>query len=193
MLTNVLNTKNNKVENKIPNHDKYITTPEFNKLTVEGFAARLKQANLTTKTDFVNKLIRYTRRITSNKTKHLEVQKKLNSVTTNDFNFFLSRNYFARNDGSQSTFVYQPTLDTLELTKGTDYAISWKSKGVFISKLRPLFTVFEYQIGIEFYKDPLAVEQNNYLAKIANVYIVNSLSNLKFKYISVSVAEKFQI
>ena len=49
MLTNVLNTKINKVENKIPNHDKYITTPEFSKLTVESFAARLKQANLTTK------------------------------------------------------------------------------------------------------------------------------------------------
>ena len=33
--TNVLNTKISKVENKIPTHDKYITTPEFNKLTAE--------------------------------------------------------------------------------------------------------------------------------------------------------------
>ena len=39
------------------NHDKYITTPEFNKLTTENFAARLAQANLATKTDFDNKLI----------------------------------------------------------------------------------------------------------------------------------------
>ena len=31
---------------------------------------------------------------------------------------------------------------TLELTKGTDYVISWKSRGVFNSKLKPLFTVF---------------------------------------------------
>ena len=30
----------------------------------------------------------------------------------------------------------------------------------------------EYRIGIKFYKDPLAVEQNNYLCKIVNVYIV---------------------
>ena len=40
------------------NHDKYITTPEFNKLTEEKFAARSAQTNLSTKSDvfnFVNK------------------------------------------------------------------------------------------------------------------------------------------
>ena len=31
----VLNTKISEVENKVPNHDKYITTPECNKLTEE--------------------------------------------------------------------------------------------------------------------------------------------------------------
>ena len=48
----VLNTKISEVENKIPNHDKYTTFPDFNKLTAENFVTRLKQANLTTKTDF---------------------------------------------------------------------------------------------------------------------------------------------
>ena len=71
----VLNTKISEVENKILNHDKYITTPEFNKFTTENFAARLKQANLVSKTDFDNKLISFNRRITSNITKYLEVQK----------------------------------------------------------------------------------------------------------------------
>ena len=33
-------------------HDKYITTPELNKITAETFAPRLAQANLVTKTDF---------------------------------------------------------------------------------------------------------------------------------------------
>ena len=45
-------------ENKIHDHSKYITTPEFNKLTAENFTARLKQANLATKgdiSDFVKK------------------------------------------------------------------------------------------------------------------------------------------
>ena len=45
VTTTVLNIKTSEVENKIPNHDKYITTPEFNKLTAENFAAKLKQAN----------------------------------------------------------------------------------------------------------------------------------------------------
>ena len=95
-----LNTKVNEVENKIPNHDKYVTTPEFNKLTAETFTARLMQANLVTETNFDNKLTSYNTRITSNKTKYLEVQKKLNSLITNDYNFFLGRMYFRSNDGS---------------------------------------------------------------------------------------------
>ena len=39
MTTTVLNTKISEAESKIPNHDKYITTPKFNKLTAEHFAA----------------------------------------------------------------------------------------------------------------------------------------------------------
>ena len=60
-------TKINEDEKEITdhNHDKYIATPEFNKLTSENFAERLKQANLAgksdngilvNKTDFDNKL-----------------------------------------------------------------------------------------------------------------------------------------
>ena len=129
---------------KIPNHDKYITTPEFNKLSAESFAARLKQVNLLTKTDSDNKLTSFNKRITSNKTKHLEVQKKANSLITNDYNAFLGRMHFTGNDRSQNAFVYQPTLDKLKLKKykGTDYALSWKSNGVCNSKLKPLYTAF---------------------------------------------------
>ena len=36
------------------NHDKYISTPEFNKLTSENFAARLTQANLASKSEITN-------------------------------------------------------------------------------------------------------------------------------------------
>ena len=88
-----MNTKISEVKNKIHNHDKYITTPEFKKLTAENFAARLKQANLVTKTDFDKKLTSFNRKITSNKTKYLEVQRKLNSLIPNDYNFFLGRMY----------------------------------------------------------------------------------------------------
>ena len=65
------NAKANQIESKIVdhNHDKYITTPEFNKLT-ENFKSRLKQADLVTKTDFDIKLQGISKRVTSNKTKH---------------------------------------------------------------------------------------------------------------------------
>ena len=70
--------------------------------------------------------------------------------------------------------VYQATLDMLELKKdkGINYVLSWKSKGEYNSKLKPLYTAFLYSIklsgykmGIKFDKDPLAVEQNDYLNK----------------------------
>ena len=62
--TTVLNTKISEFENKIPNHDKYIATPEFNKLTAESFASRLKQADLVNKIDFDNKLTSFNKRVT---------------------------------------------------------------------------------------------------------------------------------
>ena len=94
VTTTVLNTKISEVENKILDH----TTQEFNKLTTENFKERLKQANLVSKTDFDNKLISFNRKTTSNKTKYLEVQKKLYSLTTKDDHFFLGRTYFISND-----------------------------------------------------------------------------------------------
>ena len=79
-------------------------------------------------------------------------------------------------------FVYQPGFDTLELKKGTDYFLSWKSKRVFNSKLKPLYTTFlnsirlsGYRILIKFDKHALSVDQNNYLTKIVNIYIVYDL------------------
>ena len=50
----VYDTKISKIENKINdhNHDKYITTPEFNTLAARVFNARLAHSNLVTKTEF---------------------------------------------------------------------------------------------------------------------------------------------
>ena len=119
MTTTVLNTKISKVENKIPDNSKYITTQEFTNLIAENFAARLKQASLVNKIDFDNKLTSFNRRITSNKTKHLEVQKKINSL--------IGRIYFTKGMMDLKThFFYQPTVDTLELKKdkSTDYVLN---------------------------------------------------------------------
>ena len=51
------NTKICEIENKIATdheHDKYITTQEFNNLTSENFNGRLAQANLASKSDIAN-------------------------------------------------------------------------------------------------------------------------------------------
>ena len=74
--------KTTEIENKLTdhNHNKYITTPEFNKLTAENFSARLAQANLITKTEFNSKLSSLNRKIVSNKTKHLLIKNKLKKL-----------------------------------------------------------------------------------------------------------------
>ena len=73
------NTKTSEIESKINNHnhDKYIITPEFNKLTAKNFKARLGEENLVTKTDFDTKLQNITKKISSNKSKHLLVKNEL--------------------------------------------------------------------------------------------------------------------
>ena len=81
-------TKINEVRKKTTDHDhdEHITTPEFNKLTAENFAARLAQANLASKsdianfvkkTDFDDKLKKLNKKVTSNETKHLLVENEL--------------------------------------------------------------------------------------------------------------------
>ena len=49
-----LTTKISEIKKKVSdhNHDKYINTPELNKLTTENFKAILAQEDLVTKTDF---------------------------------------------------------------------------------------------------------------------------------------------
>ena len=73
------NTKISEIEKKVSdhNHDKHITTPEFNNLSAGVFTARLARANLTTNTDFDAKLQKLNKKINSNKPKHLLVETEL--------------------------------------------------------------------------------------------------------------------
>ena len=51
------NKKISEIENKTTTaygHDKYITTQEFNNLTLKGFTAKLNQVNLASKNDIAN-------------------------------------------------------------------------------------------------------------------------------------------
>ena len=75
--------------------------------------------------------------------------------------------YFTSNDETQNMFVYQLILDSLKLKKdkSNGYVLSWKSNGVYNSKLNPIYIAFlhiirlyGYKIGIKFDKDLLDVE-----------------------------------
>ena len=122
--TTILNTKINDIENKIPNHDKYITTPEFNTLTAENFTAKLKQANLVIKAYIDKKLVSINKKITSNKTKYIESYKKLVDIakrfaqmSVKGYDFLLSTMYFTDNDGYQNLLVVDLVLSSLILDK----------------------------------------------------------------------------
>ena len=90
------NTKINEIEKKIidHNHDKYITTSEYNQLTTENLKARFKQSDLVSKTEFDTKLQDISKRITSNKSKHLLVENELKKLQKFDSSYFRGKNYF---------------------------------------------------------------------------------------------------
>ena len=85
------NTRIKDIEKKIINHNKCITKNDSNKLMNENLVEILKQENLANKnyianfvknTDFDKKLIRIKKKVTSNKAKHAEAEKKLNDHKT---------------------------------------------------------------------------------------------------------------
>ena len=109
------------------NHDKYITTPEFNTSTAIVFNARLAQADLITKTDFNAKLSSLNRKITANKTKHLLVENELKKLKTLDSSYFIGKSHFEE-DRTQNYLVFQPINRYFKVIANTDYVSSWNSK-----------------------------------------------------------------
>ena len=89
-------TKISELEKKLTdhNHDKYITTPEFNTLATDVFNARLAQANLITKTDFDAKLLSLNRKITTNKSKQILVENELKKLRTFDSSYLIGKGHF---------------------------------------------------------------------------------------------------
>ena len=75
---------------KVADHvdsNKHFTTTKFNKSTAENLTARLKEVNLATKaeeTGFDDELKKLNKKVTSNKTKHVETEKKLTSLANRD-------------------------------------------------------------------------------------------------------------
>ena len=91
------NTKITEIEKKLTdhNHDKCITTPEFNTLAAV-FNARLAQANLIIKTDFDAKLLSLNR-------KYLLVENEFKKLKTFDSGYVRGESHFEE-DGMQNYY-----------------------------------------------------------------------------------------
>ena len=65
---------------------------------------------------------------------------KLNSLITNDYIFFLGRMYFTSNGGitKHPCSSTNPWYVRIKKYKDADYVLSWKSKGVYNSKLKAI-------------------------------------------------------
>ena len=122
------------IEKKLDhNHDKYITTTEFNKLATDAYNIRIVQANLVKKTDFDNKLSNLNRKIVSNKTKDISIAEELS--------YFHGKNYFDE-DGDQNYYIFQPISKYLKVSNvnNINYILSWKSRGLNDIKLESIKT-----------------------------------------------------
>ena len=187
------NTKVTEIENKLNNHnhDKYITTPEFNTLAADVFNARLAQANLITKTDFDAKLSSLNRKITSNKSKHLLVENELKKLKTFDSSYFIRKSHFEE-DGTQNYLVFQPLNKYFKVIVSTNYVSSWKSKGLSDEnitaptirdyKLNPQLSYFSTKTRVDFRGGCLKQNKITFNhGKIVNIYIVYELDKIYVK------------
>ena len=110
------------IENKLNNHnhDKYITTSEFNTFAADVFNARIARANLITKRDFDDKLSNLNSKITANKSKHLLVENELKELITFDLVYFIGKSHFEE-DGTQNYLIFQPLCKYFKVITNTDY------------------------------------------------------------------------
>ena len=92
------NTKVTEIETKINNndHDKYITTPEFNTLAVVVFNASLSRVNLVVKANFDNTLSSLNSKIAENKTKNGSIENELKKLKTFDLGYFIGKSHLKK-------------------------------------------------------------------------------------------------
>ena len=179
------NIKITKVKNKLNhNHDKYIDTSEFNKLTADAFNVRIAQANLITKADLDAKLSSLNKKFTKNKSKHLLVDNELNKLETFDSSYFICKSHFEE-DETQNYLVFQPLNKYFKLITITLSILSWQSKGLSTKTIDPPTTSISPLIGYVGNKMKVkftgsCLKQSNKLTcthgKVVNIYIVYELA-----------------
>ena len=111
-------------------HDKYITTSEFNAMAVSSFNARLAaQTDLIRIPEFDANLKGISDRVIKNKTKHLLVENEIKKLKTLDLSYFWGKNNFEDNDGAQTALVFQTIQKHFNLSN-VEQISKWKSKGL---------------------------------------------------------------
>ena len=152
MKKTIYNIKNNKTKRKITDHghNYYITTQEFSKLTSEEFASRLAQASFASKndiavliktTDFDDKLKTLSKKVTSNKARHIEVntklddlEKKVKTISTKGLKEDLINKFSilngAKYNGLQNYLVFISTRYIKTINNSTSNIESWISTGM---------------------------------------------------------------
>ena len=184
------NTKISNIEKKITdhNHDKYVTTPEFNTMTASIFNATLAaQTDLIRKPEFDFKLQGISDKVTKYKTKHLLAENELKKLTL-CLSYFWGRNYFEGNHGAQNYLVFQVKEKYFEDNSGSvSSSIKiWKSKGLSYKSLslsrsvggannikmckpiRPEYVIFNNKRSFFVQKKESVIKRGS----IVNIYIV---------------------
>ena len=115
-------TKITEIEKKLTdhNHDKYITTPEFNTMATSVFSVRLAHAKLVTKKDFDNRVSSLDSKILVNKPKNDSIENELKKRKTFNSGYFIGKSHFEE-DGSQNYLVFQPINRYFKVIANTDY------------------------------------------------------------------------
>ena len=160
-------TKVTEIENKLNNynHDKYITTPEFNTLAADLFNARLSLTNLVTKTIFDNTVSSLDSKIAANKTKNESIENELKKLKTFDLSYFIGKNCF-EDDGAQNYLVFQPIRRYFKIIANSKYISSWISKGLSDEIITPYVT--SDNSLIDYYDSKVRVEFNKGCLKQSN-------------------------
>ena len=98
------------------------------------------------KTDICKKLININKKITSNKTNHIEADKKLTDLTKKvaqisekGYDFLLGIIYFIGDDGYQNFLVFAPMLSSVILDSNRKVT-DWISTGISSEKIKPFDT-----------------------------------------------------
>ena len=158
-------TKVTEIDDKLNNHnhDKYITTPEFNTLAADVF-----NANLVKETDFDNTIWSVDSKIAANKTKNVSTENKFKKLKTFDLSYFRGKSHFGE-DRTQNYLIFQPIFRYLKIITNKKFIPSWKSKGLSDETIPPYATSDNSLIPlIDYYGSKLKVKFNKGCLKQPN-------------------------